>query len=284
MIRTLMLPLDGSRLGELARPIAVRLAERAKARLHIVMVHQPVAAVAGMGELPESFGAIDDESIHLHHIDGLAGPALCDEAIGVGADLIVMATHGRGALGRLWLGSVADYVVRHAGLPVLLVHASQRRGPPRNLPMCGILVALDLSKQAEAVLQPAVALARVEQAHLTLLHVVEPFDSTTGPRSPNPVLQAPEVTRSRCGEAQRYLDRIADHLREEGLSVSSRVVVGGNAAAALLAALDTIKYDVIAITTRGTGGLERVLVGGVADTVIRAASKPVLVLGPAAPH
>ena len=59
-------------------------------------------------------------------IEGHAGTAIVDAAIAEHADVIVMATHGRGGLGRAFLGSVADHVVRHSPCPVLLVR------PPRD--------------------------------------------------------------------------------------------------------------------------------------------------------
>lgn len=56
-------------------------------------------------------------------MEGIPGPAIVELAHAIGADVVVMATHGRSGLRRTVLGSVADHVVRHLqGIPVLLIH------------------------------------------------------------------------------------------------------------------------------------------------------------------
>ncbi|HEV8638499.1 MAG TPA: universal stress protein [Chloroflexota bacterium] len=57
-------------------------------------------------------------------LEGPAGEMIVDEAEGLGAQMVAMTTHGRSGLGRLVLGSVADYVVQHTTCPVLLVRAA----------------------------------------------------------------------------------------------------------------------------------------------------------------
>lgn len=302
MFHSILVPLDGSRFAEAALGIATRFARSARANLHLVLAHQPTAALVGMGEfaLPTPgfdeeqrlreraylvetvarFGQVGEGPVQFHELEGPAGPAVCEEVTRLGIDLVVMATHGRGALGRLWLGSVADYVIRHLSIPVLLVHPD-RKGEPRHGPeIHGILVALDLSPEAQAVLDPVTALAQLTQAHVTLLHVVEPFYAIPEPAVPYPIPQEPAITELRRTEAQRQLDRAADRLRERGLSVSTRVTIGVSAAGELLSVLEDQRFDLVAMTTHGTGGVKRLLLGSVADKVIRAGTKPVLVLHP----
>jgi nucleotide-binding universal stress UspA family protein len=61
--------------------------------------------------------------IEARTLEGIPGPAIVELAQEIGADIVVMATHGRSGLRRTVLGSVADHVVRHLhGIPVLLVH------------------------------------------------------------------------------------------------------------------------------------------------------------------
>ena len=133
MLGTVLVPLDGSPFAEAALPIAAKLVRTAQGRLHLLVAHQPVVPVVGMWEMvgpPDhlneeqrsrettylvetaaELGQVGDGPVRTHHTDGRAGEAICEEAGTVGADLIVMATHGRGVLGRMWLGSVADFVV-----------------------------------------------------------------------------------------------------------------------------------------------------------------------------
>lgn len=302
MFRTVLVPLDGSRFAESALPIATRLVKDARAQLHLVLVLEPVAALVGMGELPLPTPEFDSERrareesylaataadlsaacggpVEFREIDGVGGPDICDEASRIGADLVVMATHGRGALGRLWLGGVADYLVRHLTIPVLLVHPNPAQEEHRSLAVRGILVALDLSAAAEAILAPVTALAQLSQAHVTLIHVVEHVFEVGSLGDLRPMQPGPAITETSRVEAQRQLDRVADRLRERGLSVSTRAVVGINAAGGLLEAVEDTRYDVVALTTHGAGGMRRLLLGSVADQVIRHTAKPVLVLRP----
>jgi nucleotide-binding universal stress UspA family protein len=303
MFRSILVPLDGTRFSEAVLSAAVRLARGARGRLHLTLAHQPTAALVGMGEIAapspeidlalqeqekayldgvvENLGQTADGPITTSQVAGPAGEAICNEADRIGADLIVMATHGRSALGRLWLGSVSNHVVRHAGVPVLLLHPNRAAKALEPCPCPGILVALDLSPFAEAILEPVAQLATLLQAHVTLLHVVEPNYHSADPVTPYPLEQDATITEVRRADAQRRLDDIADRLRSRGVGVSALVTVGPSAAAGVLDALENKKYDMVAMTTHGVGGMRRLFLGNVADKIIRSASKPVLVLRPA---
>jgi nucleotide-binding universal stress UspA family protein len=303
MFRTILLPLDGSLRAEAAYPIAVRLAKGAGAKLHLLMVHHRTPVLIGMGAVPVSnagleeevkacemsylaellaeLGPVGDGPAEVHYVYGTAGTSICEEAARLAVDLVVMATHGRGAAGRFWLGSVADYVVRHMTAPVLLVHSGAKAEASTDHPIREILVALDLSKHSESILEPATALAQLSQAHLTLLHVLEPFWEVAGPLAPYPVPQDPEVIEARRAYALRLLNEVAEPLRRRGLRVSTEAVVGADGVAGtVLRTIEDRGYDAVAITTHGAGGLRRLLLGSVADKVIRGAATPVLVLRP----
>ena len=298
--RDILIPLDGSRFAEAALPMALRLAKSAHARLHLALAHEPAVVPVGLGEAvaqpaDDSQGRLWRQSylietvdqlkqacageVDFRELEGPAGPVICEEATRLDIDLVVMATHGRGAMGRLWLGSVADYLIRHLNLPVLLVHPDRGRVPlPKNLSR-SILVALDLSRDAEAILEPVITLTQLTQGHVTLLHNLEPALGTAT-QVPYPVPFDPVLLEENRRYAQSQLDRLADRLRLRGVSVSARISTGTSTAAVLLEELEKSEYDLIAMTTHGKRGLGRLLLGSVADKVIRGASKPVLVMRP----
>jgi nucleotide-binding universal stress UspA family protein len=304
MFRSILVPLDGTRFAEAALLPAARLARGRQGRLHLLLAHQPTAVLVGPGEMAAADPGLDRAlleqeenylagaaasagragvgTVTLSQAVGPAGDAICEEADRIEADLIVMATHGRSALGRLWMGSVSSHVVRDAGVPVLLVHPNREESALQRDTGAGMLVALDLSGFAEAILEPVVDMANLLQAHVTLLHVVEPNYHAVDPLSPYPLDQDQTVTDIRRADAQRRLDDIADRLRARGLCVSARVTIAPNAAVELLETLEVRKYDLLAMTTHGAGGLRHLLSGSVADKVIRSAGKPILVLKPQA--
>lgn len=295
MFRTVLVPLDRSGFAEAALPLVARFA-RGGASVHLALSHELVPAlnVVGMAVfLPSDLDAElrhQEESylagtadrlrtegattVTCREMDGPAGAAVCEEAARVGADLVVMATHGRGSLGRLWHGSVADYVVRHLNVPVLLTHPERPIPPTANDPPGGILVALDLSPSSEAVLAPASELARLTGAPLTLMHMIlEP----AAVQRPTVDPDAPIVTRVQAGQR---LEAIAERLRAQGLSVCTRVASGFNPAWTLREAAAEPQYDVLAVTTHGRGGFHRLWLGSVADQLIRDTTKPILILRP----
>ena len=302
MFRDILVPLDGSRFAESALALASRITRASKSRMHLVLAHQTHPALAGTGEMVvphvdlfaelQEFDRIYLErtadrlqsghrvSAEFHQVEGPAGPAICEEATRLQADLVVMATHGRGAFKRFWLGSVADYLIRHLTTPVLLVHPGARqRGRPVR-PIHNILVALDLSADSEQILKPVIALAQAAGAEITLVHVVELVIQAGHIPEGMPILADEEFLKEARLEACRRLERIAARVSQRGLTVTTRVISGQGAAAALLATLDAIEYDLLALTTHGHGGVHRLLLGSVADKVIRGAAKPVLALRP----
>src|SRR6266487_2246759 len=196
MYRSILAPLDGSPLSERALPLALDIARRTGAFLHLVHVHLPLAAPMYTADFPLADTGLDERACESEraYLNALAGRLRAETDIPVGAafldgaitdsvadliaaharehraDLIVMTTHGRGGLARVWLGSVADELVRRLPMPVLLQRPDQRAPvtavaqPPRR-----ILIPLDGSANAEAVLPYALALGQATQAQYTLL-------------------------------------------------------------------------------------------------------------------
>jgi nucleotide-binding universal stress UspA family protein len=288
MFRTILVPLDGTSCAEAALPVAVRLLKEPTASLHLVLAHRPTPALVGMGmgELASTSIDMDDDlktrerdylvtiatglalegagAAAYRTVEGPAGPAICEETARIGADLVVMATHGRSAAGRLWHGSVANYVVRHLEVPVLLVHSDRDATRFTECAVPGILVALDLSKEAAAILKPVESLARLLKSPVTLMHVMVGQVDQVGKRA----------------AIQRQLETLAAPLRERGLDVSTSVTIGISAPSAIRDMLGGSRFDLLAMTTHGTGGLRRLWTGSVATKVIEAAVKPVLILRP----
>lgn len=296
MFRTVLVPLDRTSFAEAALPVATRFA-RNGASVHVMLSHQLVPALAGMGEMLPPPTELDAElreqeesylvrmaeqvsfetgSLVEHiELDGPAGPAICEEAERIGADLVVMATHGRGPLGRLWHGSVADYVLRRLETPVLLVHPDRPMRRLADQQLRGILVALDLSPSSEAILGPVADLARLTRAPVTLMHVVvDPVFARIG----HPAFRDAETTAMAIASAGQYLETIAERLRDQGLSVTTRVAAGFNAAWILRDTVAESQFDLLAMTTHGLGGLRRLWVGSVADQLVQETTKPMLVL------
>jgi nucleotide-binding universal stress UspA family protein len=185
-------------------------------------------------------------------------------------DLVVMGTRGRRGMNRLLSGSVSEVVVRRAPCPVFTVLArDEGAGPAINR----VLAPVDLSDQSELVLNHAAALSESYAAPLDLLHVVEEaaYPNVYGldPLAPS----APNV-QDRAREALETLASELD-LRTDPVNVH---VLAGNAARDIVEFAEDQVADLIVMATHGRTGLERFLIGSVAEKVVRRAPCPVFTL------
>lgn len=303
MLGSILVPLDGSPFGEHALPMAVGLARRAGAELHLVHVHQmiPPATIEGVA----IYDAVDlhhrqDEQAYLADVsrrlgekarvktallDGDVGTALKDYAATVAADLVVMSTHGRGAIGRFWLGSVADKLLHEMQRPVLLVHPGE--GKPdlnREMTIRNILVPLDGSDLAEDILAQAKGLAGLFGGALTLLRVVPPVIRPSYLREGSGIAELAHsalekvqaMQRQKMEEAQQYLNRVSDGVASKGCGVRARVTLDEEPALAIKLEADACFADLIAMESHDRPGLSRLFRGSIADKVVRGSHVPVL--------
>ena len=307
--RSILVPLDGSEFAEHALPSAVSLVRSNGAALHLVRVYVPLAGVYGEHALPYDEGLdrdlmkrardyLDDVVTRLGAVAGirassvlLDGPvanAIRRHAVAVGADLLVMTTQGRGPLARFWLGSVSDELVRQADIPLLLIRPQGAAPDPSREPGLGrVLIPLDGSPLAERVLEPVLALDAARQREYTLLRVLMPmaqlnYGSTAGTYVGlrNALEQLKEFDQSELKRAHEYLDQLAAHLRARSFTVNTRVLVKDPPATAILEDASVHGADLIVLATRCRGGLKQLMLGSVADKVLRGAECAVLVYRP----
>ena len=139
-----------------------------------------------------------------------------------------------------------------------------------------ILVPLDGSPLAETVLPHAEALAKSQGAEIIILRV--PNMPAPGLFSRNPGMAIGIIEEMEI-EADKYLQQEADILSREGVKVSS-LLREGPVPDTILAAAQETHADVIAMSTHGRTGIQRWLLGSVADEIIRHAHVPVMVIHP----
>lgn len=179
--------------------------------------------------------------------------------------LIVMGTEGRTGWDRLRLGSTAQTVVRQAPCPVLAVHggiAGDLLRRPTRVKLERLLLATDFSPSAEAARQVVSRLARLTNARVCVVYVV---DSESG-----------------AGGGLWKLNGLAAALRRQDLDLEG-LCVTGDPIEAILHHAARWEADVIVVGTKGRSGLARVVLGSVAEGLLRRAGFPVLVVKHAAP-
>lgn len=300
MYERITVPLDGSEFGRQALPAARAVARRSGGVLRLVHVHAMFPPIEGE-QPPRSFLEMEEKAREEDRERlGVLAADLADEGIAVetellegpvvetlvadvnaGADLVVMATHGRGAFSRFWLGSVADGLIRSAETPVLLIRPDDGRTETEREPSVeSILVTLDGSRLSEQILGPAGELARLFGARLRLLRIVPPV---MAPGFSYPDLPAgidADAVQELEASAKTRLEGVVGKLEEAGHDVEAEVLLDPRPASAILDACEEIGASLVAMATHGRGGLRRVVLGSVTDKVVRGADRPVLVYRP----
>jgi nucleotide-binding universal stress UspA family protein len=300
MIHTILVPLDGTNFGEHALPLALSIARRARGRVELVHVHQPVLMVHGEAATEDRLDPVDraHEQLYLDEVAGRAKYAAADLEVKAtlldgpivdavqrhcaahDVDLIVLATHGRGPLSRLLTGSVADDLLRHAPRPLLLVRTGEEAVDlNQEFVFPHMVIPLDGTDLAEQVLIPASALAHLMVADVTLVEAIPPVFAGGYDAG---ILMAPppnvaEVTDCMKESAEKYLGEVATRLRAEGLKVTIHIAVEEHAVEGILEAIEGKPNSLVALATHGRGGLSRMLLGSVADKLVRSTTVPVLV-------
>jgi nucleotide-binding universal stress UspA family protein len=300
MYESILVPLDGSDFGDTALPLAVAMARRSGARLHLVHVrptfpplwsalpqYESERAKADRSAREYLAQTADDvseqlnESVSFELLEGSIAEAIDRYAVAQRISVIVMTTHGRAGMQRAWLGSVADEMIRRVTPPILLIRPSARGRQARPRVPRSVLVPLDGSPQSETILPHALKLAALRDATITLLHVVEPiFVMGDEGMAMTPLHFQTDVTATREKHGQEYLAGVAARLAADGHTVETAVIGEVDAATAILTHAGTIGADVIALSTHARSGWERLAVGSVADKVVRGGRGPVLVFRP----
>ena len=300
MFTKLLVPLDRSPLAEQAIGQAAAIARASKADMDLVLVHQP-PPFDGFGDAPRNDRQWADEHEYLESIVGelvsgssvrvthalLRGEAvdmICRRAWDTGADLIVMTSHGRTGLSRGWFGSIADGVLRHSTIPVLMLRPAEgktRRSAAHHL-FKHLLILLDGSGFSADILPTAAALAKCSGARITMLRVVPPVPlAMTDPALPfeyPPLVRDEEATNGLVADATKQLADVARGLRDEGIgAIDAQVLVEGHVARAIVEFARTHDIDAIAMSTHGRGA-SRLLLGSVADKVLRAADRTIVLV------
>jgi nucleotide-binding universal stress UspA family protein len=303
MFQRILVPLDGSPGAERAIPVAACLARSASGSLVFLQVVPPLPM---LGEIcDEARGPISDvkreeraltgaagylaEAIAAHARDlsgvssemdvafGLTSPTLTSTARLEQVDLVVICSHHEAGVGQWGIESIAQQTMRHSPVPLLILHERGETLPADAARSLRVLVPLDGSLSAETAIEPAIQmisqLTRSAQDELCLLRVVEERCASNS-----------EAQQ----QAERYLRAVRERLGKGNstggrFSLVSQVRVGTDVAKTLLEETKQgASVPLIAMATHGYEGMQRLLLGSVAERVLDATTCPLLVVCPRA--
>lgn len=299
-ISRILVPLDGSELAEQAIPDAVALAG---GKAEIVLFQAVVKTDAerdlfgkvehDAGDVAERERALcfqDLERIGKHWDSILPGTPVYDVGVGepaeaiiaaaqrLSCDLIVAASHGRGALKRWAFGSTADELARTSPVPVMIVRASDA-GREIAVPEFGrVIVPYDGTELAAGAFPAAIAIAQRLDAGILLLHAISPsavMPVVTPMDSFYPSAVYTDVLDELENSAEASLVKAAETIAASGVPVKHAVVEG--------TPFDSIvelssSDDLIVLASRGRSGFERWLLGSFSEQLVREGPVPVVVV------
>ncbi len=290
MFEHLLVPLDGSKLAEVALPPAVWLARSLNAAvtlIHIIEKDPPQAVhgdrhLAGETEAHHYLEGIATQfapgkvisHVHIEKVQDVAR-SIADHSSELQPDLIVMCAHGAGGLSNLVAGSIAQQVIGLGKTPIFLVPPAPVVGAPA---IQKILVALDSEQRHTGALLVAAELALKLGAGLHLLTVVHTLGTLSGehaasgwmlPGATRAMLEIDEET------AREALEKQAMEWRKAGLPVTCEVRRGAPAQQILAAAA---KADLVVLATHGKSGMGAFWAGSVGPKVVSGVHIPLLLI------
>jgi nucleotide-binding universal stress UspA family protein len=284
MMKTVLVPLDGSELAEEALSYAAPIAERHGSDLHLVFVIHTDATASEDDEAREYLSEIS-RRIGKETVNHVRIGSAAQEIINISEDLdspiIVMTTHGRTGIGRWFYGSVADKVVHASSAPVLLLRSGTGKVVVGAINR--IVVPLDGSAYSESAIPFAKSMAKTFGAELHIVRVAETANlySTMGYETYAPGAGQPMagVVEKMIADIHQYVSETTKKLRDEGFDVQG-VVLEGFAGEELLRYENRVNPDLVVMATHGRSGFERFVFGSVAERVLKMGKTPVLMVKP----
>lgn len=214
-------------------------------------------------------------SIQARLEQGAPAERIADVAREIGADLIVLSSHGEGGATSSNLGSTAQRLLAISRTSIFIVHTANAisRMPPRRL-----LVPLDGSLRTESVLPTSARIARAYDAELLLVHVVQEPLPTLVLHAAEDLALANELASRLEQEGRRYLQRLGDRLTHEHTTVRTLVVRHANERQALLEVSRDEEVDLIVLSAHGSACDAGHSFGSVTTDLLAHSELPMLVL------
>ncbi len=278
MFKKLLVALDGSACSERAFQFALSLAREANESIALCTVVDANASAdatsAARRVLDDAIGVAKAAGVSCHGETLFGKPAetIVGEAKARGADAIVTGTHGRSGMNRLFAGSVAESVLRQSPIPVIVLREATRLA--LDVASAKLLVPVDGSEYSDRAVDTAIDMAEALKGEVVVCNVVD-------------LAQASTMT---AGDAQ-LIAACLDALEAEGKSFVNDAVTHASPRVKTSSIvrqgfpIDEINKlaaetgaACIVIGTHGRGGLQRAVMGSVAEGVVRESNVPVVVV------
>lgn len=293
----IIVPLDMSETAERSLPLAQALAHQLSARVLLVSVIEVSSDLddfvsttefkEDVVRLERDLSAYLDnlaarfEGVPVETIIRMGSPVglITSIAGGVDRSLLVIASHGRSGIRRHLIGSVAMQLIHQVACPVYVVTAKSGNAAPVG-PLQRALVPLDGSELSESALEPIAGLFEPADIHLHILRVAELGAWRAMPYATLDYYGDDSYYQAALQTVNTYLHDIEHRLQAQGYTVTTEAR-GGTVAEQIHLATTEQRADFIAMGTHGRAGLNRLIMGSIAERVLRESHVPVLLHRPA---
>lgn len=285
-VEKILLSTDGSEFSEGAVREAIRLAKRCSSKLSAISVIETNPEYGAMApQIVEKAAKAVRE--HLESVQARAKKEgvdcgivayegedsykyIVDEAAKQKSTMIVMGRRGRKGLKRLVMGSTTAWVIGHSPCSVLVVPRAAR------IEFRNVLVATDGSRYSAAAASEAIGIAKINNSRLTVISVV-PSEFMPPTDIEMAIGQRELMAEKEMHEAEKNAKTVKEAAQKEGVAVQA-FVMSGKPSDAIIETAKEKNADLIVLGSHGRTGLEKLLMGSVAERVIVLANSAVLVV------
>lgn len=289
MYKTMLIPLDGSKMAEAVLPYARFLATALQLPVDLIHVNDPETVAPNIGpmhgadylkEVADSFPR--SLTVNCRIDNGRAAEVIVDSAARDVGTMIAMATHGLSGGQRWLLVRVSQKVLQASINPLLLIRPTEPTDSNREARLSTVIVSLDGSKLAEKIFPHVVYLATRLKLLVVLIRTYAlptvGYFMAAGVSLP----AMDEVAAKIKGEVRDYLRGKEAELRALGIANVSSEVVEGKGPEEIIDLARRTPESLVAMSTHGRSGIGRWVLGGVTDRVVCYCGEPVLVIRPTA--
>ena len=306
MYTRILTPLDGSDVSEQVLPFARAIALQLSLPMTLLMAIEPGHPTIGQSLNPELHSHETDAHRAAHAEDYLSSVAagmrgaginsstvvprgepaqsIVDDAAHDPATLIAMSSHGRSGFARWWMGSVADKVLHMADNPLLMVRSRAEQPVDGEITPERLIVPIDGSDEAEEILPHVANMASgmnipVELVQVTISEAEYYQAMSMGLRVLPPSLPYFRTFADRLeGEANEYISKVRQRLQQQGVARVEAQLLQGGPADRIVDLAASYPHSLVAMTTHGRSGVGRMVLGSVAERVVRQSGGPVLLV------
>lgn len=285
MFERILVPLDGSKLAELALPHAEELAGAFNSEITLLFVcetphcksrHEHEVYVEKTAEsIRKNMGGTSVKAVV---VNGHAAAKINDYADQNDISLLVMATHGRTGIMSWALGSITNKVLDRVRRPILLIRAisdTQEAGPMTCFGR--IMLPLDGSEAGEAALPHVIEIAKKLYPEIILLQVVAPGQHVHTVGGLDYVRFPEQLIETMKSDARKYLQKLGDRLMATNATIRLEVKLG-DPAEEIIKLAGEVGTCMVAMSSHGHSSIDRWTFGSVAHKVLHSGNTPFLLV------